>query len=245
MAKAKQAAGSKGTKAGGKGGKPAAKPTAGKAAPVSKARGEGSGSQTYSTAPAEVTAEEAAFLQSYIPSLKTKYHQDIVPAMMKRFQYKNVNEVPKLVKITVNMGVGEASRDAKLIDTAVTELAVITGQKPSVAKARKSIAAFKLREGMAVGAFVTLRGLRMFEFLERLVNVAIPRIRDFRGLPTKSFDGRGNHSMGVREHLIFTELDYNKVTAVKGLNVCTVTTAKTDEEALELLRLFGFPFREK
>jgi large subunit ribosomal protein L5 len=143
------------------------------------------------------------------------------------------------------MGVGEAARDAKLIDSAVTELAVITGQKPSVAKARKSIAAFKLREGMSVGAFTTLRGLRMYEFLERLINVAIPRVRDFRGLPTKSFDGRGNHSMGVREHLIFTELDFNKVAAVKGMNICTVTTAKTDEEALELLRLFGFPFRDK
>jgi large subunit ribosomal protein L5 len=241
MAKAKQATSNKG----GKGAKPVGKPVMSKAPAKGGKGGDGGGTQSFSTAPADLSAEETALLQSYVPSYKLKYHQDVVPAMMKRFQYKNVNQVPKLVKITVNMGVGEAARDSKLIESATTELAVITGQKPSVAKARKSIAAFKLREGMAVGAFVTLRGLRMYEFLERLINVAIPRVRDFRGLPSKSFDGRGNHSMGVREHLIFTELDFNKVTAVKGLNICTVTTAKTDEEALELLRLFGFPFRDK
>lgn len=184
-------------------------------------------------------------LKNYVPALKLKYRDDIVPAMTKRFGYKNVNEVPRLVKVVVNMGVGEASRDAKVMDAAERELAQITGQKASVAKARKSIAAFKLREGMPVGLFVTLRGRMMYEFLERLISVAIPRIRDFRGLPSRSFDGRGNHSMGVREHLIFMELDFNKVTSVKGMNITTVTTAKTDEEAKELLTLFGFPFREK
>jgi large subunit ribosomal protein L5 len=193
----------------------------------------------------EASAEERAALKDYMPSLKRKYREEVVPAMVKRFGYKNINEVPRLEKIVVNMGVGEAARDAKLIDSAEKELATITGQKPNLTLARKSISAFKLREGSPVGAFVTLRGNMMYEFLERLISVAIPRIRDFRGFPTRSFDGRGNHSLGIREHLIFMELDFNKVTAVKGMNITTVTTAKTDEEALELLRLFGFPFREK
>lgn len=188
-------------------------------------------------------SEEVA--RNYVPALKRKYREEILPAMMKRFGYANVNEVPRLEKIVVNMGVGEASRDAKVLESAERELAQITGQKPSITKAKKSIAAFKLREGMPVGAFVTLRGNMMYEFLERLISVAIPRIRDFRGLPGRSFDGRGNHSMGVREHLIFMELDFNKVTSVKGMNITTVTTAKTDEEAKELLVMFGFPFREK
>lgn len=194
---------------------------------------------------AELTPEEQAELQGYIPAFKTLYREQIVPAMMKRFNYGNINEVPRLVKVVVNMGVGEAARDARVLDSALAELTTITGQKPTMTRARKSISAFKLREGMPVGCFVTLRGLRMYEFLERLIRIAVPRIRDFRGLPTRSFDGRGNHSLGIREHLIFMELDFNKVTAVKGMNITTVTTAKTDEEALELLRLFGFPFREK
>lgn len=184
-------------------------------------------------------------LKNYVPALKLKYRNEIVPAMIKRFGYKNVNEVPRLVKVVVNMGVGEAARDAKYLESAEQELALITGQKPSLARAKKSIAAFKLREGMPVGVFTTLRGAMMYEFLERLIHVAIPRIRDFRGLPGRSFDGRGNHSMGIREHLIFMELDFNKVSAVKGMNITTVTTAKTDEEAKELLTLLGFPFREK
>lgn len=204
---------------------------------------EESGDGGVAVAEAPGVSEEA--LKNYVPALKTKYRQDIVPAMTKRFGYKNVNEVPRLVKIVVNIGAGEASRDAKFLESAERELAQITGQKPSVAKAKKSIAAFKLREGMPVGLFVTLRGRMMYEFLERLISVAIPRIRDFRGLPGRSFDGRGNHSMGVREHLIFMELDFNKVTSVKGMNITTVTTAKTDEEAKELLTQFGFPFREK
>jgi large subunit ribosomal protein L5 len=181
----------------------------------------------------------------YVPVYKTKYRQEIAPAMTKKFGYANQNQVPRLVKIVVNMGVGEAARDAKLIEIAEKELAQISGQKPKRTLAKKSISAFKLREGLPVGCFVTLRGNRMYEFLERLINVAIPRIRDFRGFPTRSFDGRGNHSLGIREHLIFMELDFNKVTAVKGMNITTVTTSKTDEEAVELLRLFGFPFREK
>lgn len=188
---------------------------------------------------------DAEQLKGYMPALKQKYREQIVPNMVKRFGYKNVNEVPRLQKIVVNMGVGEASRDAKVIDSAEKELATITGQKPKRTLAKKSISAFKLREGQPVGCFVTLRGNMMYEFMERLINVAIPRIRDFRGFPTRSFDGRGNHSLGIREHLIFMELDFNKVTAVKGMNITTVTTAKTDEEALELLRQFGFPFREK
>lgn len=208
-------------------------------------KGKQAEEQGGATAVAEQDPALLEELKNYVPNLKKKYREEIVPAMMKRFGYGNINEVPKLVKVVVNMGVGEASRDGKLLESADRELAQITGQKPRMTRARKSISAFKLREGMPVGCFVTLRGPRMYEFLERLIRVAIPRIRDFRGLPTRSFDGRGNHSLGIREHLIFLELDFNKVTAVRGMNITTVTTAKTDEEALELLRLFGFPFREK
>ncbi len=181
----------------------------------------------------------------YMPALRLKYRDEVAQAMLKRFNYANINQVPRLEKIVVNMGLGEASRDIKVLDVAEKELAQITGQKPKRTVAKKSISSFKLREGMPVGCFVTLRGNMMYEFMERLINVAIPRIRDFRGLPTRSFDGRGNHSMGIREHLIFMELDFNKVTGVKGMNITTVTTAKTDEEARELLKLMGYPFREK
>lgn len=183
--------------------------------------------------------------EGYVPSLRTKYREEVAPAMLKRFGYKNVNQVPRIEKIVVNMGVGEASREIKVLEAAERELAQITGQKPKRTLAKKSISTFKLREGMPVGCFVTLRGNMMYEFMERLINVAIPRVRDFRGLPTRSFDGRGNHSMGIREHLIFMELDFNKVTGVKGMNITTVTSAKTDEEARELLKLMGYPFREK
>jgi large subunit ribosomal protein L5 len=192
-----------------------------------------------------LSAEEREMLKTYVPALKRKYREEIVPAMMKRFAYKNIMQVPRLEKVVVNMGVGEASRDPKLLEAAMRDLALITGQKPKLARAKKSISAFKIRTGMPVGCFVTLRGNRMYEFLERLIRISIPRIRDFRGLPTRSFDGRGNHSMGVREHTIFMELDINKVTTVLGMNITTVTTAKTDEEAFELLKLFGFPFRSK
>ncbi len=193
----------------------------------------------------ELSAEELAELKNYVPTLKRKYREEIVPALMKRFGYKNVMQVPQIEKVVVNMGVGEAARDAKILEAAMRDLAAITGQKPKLARATKSISAFKLRAGMPVGCFVTLRGNRMYEFLERLIRISIPRIRDFRGLPTRSFDGRGNHSMGIREHTIFMELDINKVTTVLGMNITTVTTAKTDEEARELLKLIGFPFREK
>ena len=194
---------------------------------------------------AEATPEELAAFEGYQPNLRKKYREEVVGAMMKKFGYKNINQVPKIEKVVVNMGVGEAARDAKLIDFAASELTTITGQKARVTKAKKSISAFKLREGMSVGCFVTLRGNRMYEFLERLTKIAIPRIRDFRGMPYKSFDGRGNHSMGIREHLIFMELDFNKVTTSRGLNITTVTTANTDEEARELLKLMGYPIREK
>ena len=192
------------------------------------------------------TKEKSSTLpEGYVPALRTKYKDEVAAAMLKKFNYSNVNQVPKLEKIVVNMGLGEASKDVKVLDVAEKELALITGQKPKRTVAKKSISSFKLREGMPVGCFVTLRGNMMYEFMERLINVAIPRIRDFRGLPTRSFDGRGNHSMGIREHLIFMELDFNKVTGVKGMNITTVTTAKTDEEARELLTLMGYPFREK
>jgi large subunit ribosomal protein L5 len=179
-----------------------------------------------------------------IPRLWTRYAEEVRPKMVEKFGYKNPMQVPKLVKMTVSMGVGEGTRDIKVLENAEVELGLITGQKPKRTRATKSIAQFKLREGMPVGCFVTLRGARMFEFLDRLISVAIPRIRDFRGLPSKSFDGRGNHAMGVKEHLIFMELDHSKVSKDQGLNIVTVTSAKTDEEALELLRLFGMPFQE-
>jgi large subunit ribosomal protein L5 len=178
------------------------------------------------------------------PRLRIRYRDEIVPAMMKKFGYRSIMQVPRLEKIVLNMGIGEASRDIKLLDAAEREMALIAGQKALSTRAKSAISAFKIRAGMPVGCFVTLRGRRMYDFLDRLVNIAIPRVRDFRGLPTKSFDGRGNHSMGIREHLIFMELDYNKVSTARGMNITTVTTAKTDEEARELLRLFGMPFRE-
>jgi len=178
------------------------------------------------------------------PRLRKIYRETVVPAMMKKFGYRNVMQVPRLEKVVLNMGLGEAARDIKLLDAAERELALIAGQKVVPTRAKRAISTFKIRQGMPVGCFVTLRGRHMYDFLDRLVNVAIPRVRDFRGLPAKSFDGRGNHSMGIREHLIFTELDYNKVSTVRGMNIITVTTAKTDEEARELLRLLGFPFRE-
>jgi len=177
------------------------------------------------------------------PRLLVKYRNEILPALMKRFGYKNAMQAPKLVKVTLNMGVGEGARDVKIVEAAETELAIISGQKPRRARARVSVSAFKLREGMPVGCSVTLRGHRMYEFLDRLINISIPRIRDFRGLPLTGFDGRGNHSFGIREHLIFMELDFNKVSMVKGMNINTGTTAKTDEEARELLALLGMPFR--
>lgn len=175
--------------------------------------------------------------------LRERYLTDVVPALSKEFGYTNVMAVPKLEKVVVNMGLGEATQNAKVVDVGADELAKITGQKAAVRRAKKSIAAFKLREGMPVGAMVTLRGDRMFDFLDRLLSIALPRVRDFRGVSTRGFDGRGNYTLGLRDQLIFTEIDYLKVDKARGMNICVVTTAKTDEEARKLLQLLGMPFR--
>lgn len=174
--------------------------------------------------------------------LKTIYNDEIVDAMIKKFGYKNVMEVPKLDKIVVNMGVGEAKDNAKVLESAVKDMETITGQKAVLTKAKKSIANFKIREGMAIGCKVTLRGEKMYDFLDRLVNLALPRVRDFRGVNPNSFDGRGNYSLGIKEQLIFPEIEYDKIDKVRGMDIIFVTTAKTDEEARELLRLFNMPF---
>ncbi len=175
--------------------------------------------------------------------LQEQYREEIVPALSKRFGYGNRYEVPRLDKITLNMGVGEAVSDRKVIENAATDLALISGQKPLVTRARKSVAGFKIREGWPIGCKVTLRRARMYDFLERLVNVAIPRIRDFRGFSARAFDGRGNYSLGVREQIIFPEIDYDKIDSIRGLDVTITTTAKTDEEGRALLEAFSFPFR--
>jgi large subunit ribosomal protein L5 len=176
--------------------------------------------------------------------LKEKFNKEISPALMSKFNYKSVMEVPKLEKIVINMGVGDAVANAKALDNAVEELAIISGQKPVITKAKKSIAGFRLREGMPIGAKVTLRGERMYEFLDKLISVSLPRVRDFRGVSKKSFDGRGNYTMGVKEQLIFPEIDYDKVSKVRGMDIVIVTTANTDEEARELLTSFGMPFQK-
>ncbi|WP_312097503.1 50S ribosomal protein L5 [Niallia sp.] len=176
--------------------------------------------------------------------LKEKFVKETTPALMSKFNYKSVMEVPKLEKIVVNMGVGDAVANAKALDVAVEELAQITGQKPLITRAKKSIAGFRLREGMPIGAKVTLRGERMYQFLDKLVSVSLPRVRDFRGVSKKSFDGRGNYTLGVKEQLIFPEIDYDKVNKVRGMDIVIVTTAKTDEEARELLTQFGMPFQK-
>jgi len=176
--------------------------------------------------------------------LKEKFVKEVTPALMSKFNYKSVMEVPKLDKIVVNMGVGDAVANAKALDNAVEELATITGQKPVVTRAKKSIAGFRLREGMPIGAKVTLRGERMYEFLDKLVSVSLPRVRDFRGISKKAFDGRGNYTLGVKEQLIFPEIDYDKVSKVRGMDIVIVTTAKTDEESRELLTQFGMPFQK-
>ncbi len=179
----------------------------------------------------------------YIPNLKKKYKEEVVPGLMKRFKYKNPMQAPRLEKIVVNCGAGEIARDSKLMDIIMNDLAIITGQKPQIRRAKKSVSNFKIRKGMPVGLRVTLRGDRMYEFLERLISVAIPRIRDFRGLSPDSFDGRGNYTFGVTEQLIFPEIEYDKVQSVFGMDITLVTTAKTDEEGRELLKLLGMPFK--
>ena len=176
--------------------------------------------------------------------LREKYKNEIAGALAKEFDIKNPMAVPKITKVIINMGLGEASSNAKILDTATEELRSITGQKPVITKAKKSIAAFKLREGMNIGAMVTLRGDRMYEFLDRLISVALPRVRDFRGISGKAFDGRGNYTLGVREQLIFPEIDFNKVDKTRGMNISIVTTAKTDEQARSLLKALGMPFRQ-
>ena len=174
--------------------------------------------------------------------MKEKYTAEVAKAMMEKFGYKNVMEIPKVEKIVINMGVGEAVGNPKVLDAAVGDMTAISGQKPLVTRAKKSIAAFKIRQGMPIGAKVTLRGERMYQFLDKLINVALPRVRDFRGISPKAFDGRGNYTLGVKEQLIFPEMEYDKIDKVRGMDIVVVTTAKTDEEARELLRLMGMPF---
>ncbi len=179
------------------------------------------------------------------PRMWTKYHEEIISKLKEKFEYKNVMEVPRLEKIVVNMGVGSAVQDSKILDEALTALTTITGQKPSVRQATKSISNFKLREGMKIGAKVTMRNERMYEFLDRLITTALPRVRDFRGIPDKAFDGRGNYTLGIKEHIIFPEINIDKVNRVLGMDITFVTSAKTDKEAYELLLAFGVPFKKK
>ena len=177
-----------------------------------------------------------------MPRLQDKYNNEVVKAMMEKFGYTNVMEVPRLEKIVINMGVGEAKENSKVLESAVSDLQIISGQKPVITRAKKSVANFKLRENMAIGAKVTLRKANMYEFADKLINIALPRVRDFRGISDKSFDGRGNYSLGIKEQLIFPEIEYDKIDKLRGMNIVVVTTAKTDEEARELLKLMGMPF---
>ena len=180
-----------------------------------------------------------------ISRLRERYVKDVVPALTKEFGYKNVNAVPKITKVVVNMGLGEATQNAKIVDTGADELARITGQKPVITRAKKSIAQFKVRKGMPVGTMVTLRGERMWEFLDRLISVALPRVRDFRGVSPRGFDGRGNYTLGLKDQLLFPEIDYMKVDKARGMNISVVTSARTDEESRKLLQLLGMPFRNQ
>jgi large subunit ribosomal protein L5 len=206
---------------------------AAKAAKAEKAEGKGSSE-------AKSSGKEA---KPSVIRLRDKYRADVIPALQKEFGYKNVMAVPRVSKVVVNMGLGEATSNAKVIDTGADELGKITGQKAAVRKAKKSIAQFKVRQGQPIGAMVTLRGDRMYEFLDRLINIALPRVRDFRGVSPKGFDGRGNYTLGLKDQLIFLEIDYLKVDKGRGMNVSVVTTAKTDEEARKLLQFMGMPFR--
>jgi large subunit ribosomal protein L5 len=190
-------------------------------------------------------AASAERLTDVKPRLADKYRTEVIPALMKRFNYSNVNQVPRLLKIAVNVGVGEAASDAKQLEAVVRDLEIIVGQKPAVTKAKKSISNFKLRENQAIGARVTLRRERMYEFMDRLVALSIPRIRDFRGVPDKSFDGRGNYTLGIKEQIIFPEIDVDKVSRITGMDITFVTSATSDEEAYELLKAMGIPFRKR
>ena len=191
-----------------------------------------------------VADANAGLPENYVPRLRKFYDETVKPDMIKQFGYKNVMEVPKITKIVLNMGVGEATQDSKLVNVAASELEKIAGQKPVITKSRKAIAQFKIRENLAIGTKVTLRKTRMYEFMDRLITVALPRVRDFRGLTDRSFDGRGNYAMGIKEHIIFPEIDYDKIDRVWGMDVIVCTTAKTDDEARALLTAFNFPFRK-
>jgi large subunit ribosomal protein L5 len=218
-----------------KGAKPAGKPAEAQAKPAKQEKGAKEGKA------AKPVAKEAAPTQP--PRLKVLYQQNVVPALMKQFGYKTVMQVPRVTKITLNMGVGEAVADKKILDNAAGDLQKIAGQKPVITKSKKSIAAFKIRNGYPVGVMVTLRNRRMYEFLDRLVTIALPRVRDFRGVSPRSFDRRGSYNMGVKEQIIFPEIEYDKIDTLRGLNISITTTAKTDEEAKALLAAFRFPFR--
>jgi len=231
----KGARGAKDSKSGAKDAKPAGKPPALDAKPAKEAKKP---KQDKAAKPPE---KEAAPTQP--PRLAVQYRETIVPALMKQFGYKTVMQVPRIEKITLNMGVGETTSDKKILDNAVGDLVKIAGQKPVITKARKSIATFKVRKGYPIGCMVTLRGARMYEFLDRLVSIAMPRIRDFRGISARAFDGRGNYNLGVKEQIIFPEIEYDKVDALRGLNISITTSAKSDEEARALLAAFKFPFR--
>lgn len=193
----------------------------------------------------ESRPEPQATVEAVTPRMQTKYRQQVIPNLMKQFGYANVMQVPRLKKIAINRGIGDAASDQKFLNNAVEELQLIAGQKPAVGKAKKSISNFKLREGQAIGARVTLRGSRMYEFLDRFISVAVPRIRDFRGLPDKSFDGHGNYTIGIKEQIIFPEIDVDRVVRIDGMDITFVTSATTDEEAYALLRELGFPFRRR
>ncbi len=183
-------------------------------------------------------------MEKYTPRYQKKYFEEIVPSLKKRFGYKNLMEIPRLKKISLNIGVGEAIQDPKALENAINDLTIVSGQRPAFSTAKKSISNFKLRQGMKIGCYVTLRGVRMYEFLDRFINLAVPRIRDFRGLSDKSFDGRGNYSVGVREQIIFPEINVDKIDKIRGLDITFVTNAKSDEEAYELLKAYGMPFKQ-
>jgi len=214
-------------------------------ADIAEAKAAGKAAKAAKAAKAEAAAPKSDAKQAKpsVIRLRDKYRADVIPALQKEFGYKNVMAVPKVTKVVVNMGLGEATQNAKVIDTGADELGKITGQKAAVRKAKKSIAQFKVRQGQPIGAMVTLRGDRMYEFLDRLMNIALPRVRDFRGVSPKGFDGRGNYTLGLKDQLIFLEIDYLKVDKGRGMNVSVVTTARTDEEARKLLQFMGMPFR--
>jgi large subunit ribosomal protein L5 len=242
MAEAKTEKADKGAKPG-KGEKPAPKGGKPDGAPAADAKSKGKAPRKEGAEVAAAGAVKAA-PRDYVARFKKLYQDEIVPKLVEEFGYKNALEVPKIDKVVLNMGVGEAVNDTKKVTSAAADLALIAGQKPVVTRARKAISTFKVRENMPIGAKVTLRKTRMYEFLDRLVTVALPRVRDFRGLDPKSFDGRGNYALGIKEHIIFPEIDYDKAESMLGLDVVVCTTAKTDAEARALLRAFNFPFRQ-